>query len=164
MTRTSLRVAAAFGIAAVLLSGCGDLTGVSPASEGANAGRTAVVHEPKARAEKARKGPSRAKFDAYVASGRQQVKSLIDAFDGLYSDIRVRSDYPVGVKYEYVFTEFTDPAAGAAQLDKTVPVLRTTFKTLLAPELKRIGIPHPQVTWTYLNADESLIWTRTFPR
>jgi hypothetical protein len=69
--------------------------------------------------------------------------------------------YSSGIGYVYTYKNHVDPAQGATYFSKQVPILKATFRTQVAPELKRLGFAHPSVTWTYVTPDCSLIWTHT---
>ena len=162
----SLRAAAAACIIAVVLSGCAegtlDADSVAPQTVGASNQSAA---EQSAAAKKAAAKKAAAKLDAYVALARQQVKSVYgDAFEKMYSEVRVESTYPSGIEFVYVYKEFVDASAARTQLDSFAPTLETTFETMMASEMERAGIARPRATWTYRNADGTMIWTHTVKR
>jgi hypothetical protein len=153
--KLSSAAAAAVCAVSLLLSGCGGTSGArsdtggsgpSSAQSGSSAGSV-----------------PKAVLDAYVSNAKQHMKSAFGgSFKKIYSSIDIQPVYPDGIKYVYVFKNTVDPTVGAKYLDKSVPVLKATFRTQVAPEMKRLGIAHPSVTWRYVDPDGSLVWTRTF--
>jgi hypothetical protein len=108
--------------------------------------------------------PSKALLDEYVAQSQKQLDTqLADAFKNLYSDISIRPSYPSGVEIVYVFKQAVSPSVATDSLNQSAPILRKTFTTLMAPEMKTLGFAHPSATWTYRNPDGSLVWTITYP-
>ena len=154
--RFSLAAAAAVCAMSVLLSGCGSgSSGTS--SDNAQSGSSS------AQSGSSKGSVPKAVLDAYVANAKQGMKAAFGgSFKKVYSSIDIQPVYPDGIKYVYVFKNTVDPTVGAKYIDHTVPVLKTTFRTQVAPEMKKLGIAHPTVTWRYVNPDGSLVWTRTF--
>jgi hypothetical protein len=102
-------------------------------------------------------------LDSYVASANRGLKAAFgSSLKKVYSSIDIQPVYPDGIRYVYVFKNTVDPTVGAKYIDHTVPVLKSTFSTQVAPEMKKLGIAHPTVTWRYVNPDGSVVWTRTF--
>jgi hypothetical protein len=107
-------------------------------------------------------GPSKAELKAYVGSAQKQMKATYgDMFDKTYSSMRIEPDYPHGIEYVYVYKRPVDAPRVVDYLETTVPLLKKVVRTQVAPELERLGIAEPTVTWTYRNSDETLIWKRT---
>ena len=170
VTRASRTTAAAACVAGLVLSGCAGDAETSTALERTDTTRAAAPAKPAAPAKKdkhadaASRAPSKADLNAYIAKARRQVKAAFGSFNGMYSEVRINPVYPNGMQFVYVYSEFVDVSGGAEYLDTSAPILRKTFVTLIAPEMERIGFARPKATWTYLNPDESLIWTRTFTK
>lgn len=107
-------------------------------------------------------GPSKSELKAYVSSAQKQIKATYgDMFDKTYSSMRIEPEYPNGIEYVYVYKRQVDVSRAADYLQTTVPVLKKVVQTQVAPELERLGIAEPTVTWTYRNPDGTLIWQRT---
>jgi hypothetical protein len=155
--RVSLSAAAALCAATVFLSGCGN--GSSEAADGTpltgGAPSTKTHDNDSSR-------PSTAKLDAYVGAAERGMKGAVGpSVRRIYSSMRILPVYSSGIKYVYTYKNHVDATRGAAALDKQVPLLKATYRTQVAAELKRLGFAHPSVTWTFLNSDGSLIWTHT---
>lgn len=143
-------------MASVMLSGCGG--GTSEAnSQTTQAGAPASQADPSGT-----QAPSNTDLDAYVAAAQRGMKSAVGvSIKKLYSSMRIEPVYPNGIKYVYVFKNQIDVSQGRKYLETQMPVFKATFRTQVAPEMKRLGFAHPSATWTYMNPDGSLIWTRT---
>lgn len=166
MAPASLKAAATVCLASLLLSGCAGGAETPAASE-----QTTMSGSKAAPAKKDKKvgatdqAPSKAELKAYAARAERQVTSAFGSFNGMYSEIRIDPVYPNGIEFVYVLSEFVEVSAATTNyLNTTVPVLRTAFRTQVAPEMEALGVARPKVTYTYLNPDDSLIWTRTFTR
>jgi hypothetical protein len=145
-------------MASVVLAGC------SGATSGVTSETTQADGPVKHSDASVRREPSKADLDAYVSAGRRGLKSMLGpSLKKVYSTIQVEPVYPSGIKYVYVFRNQVDVAQAAKQLKTQAPVLKAAFHTQVASEMKRLGFAHPSATWTYMNSDGSLIWTRTFP-
>lgn len=108
-------------------------------------------------------GPSNADLDAFVAQGRQALKSMMSAdLKKTYSSIKIQPDYPSGITYVYVFRKSLDPDLAAKSLDKSASILQQTFKSSVGPALEAQGFENPTVTWTYLNPDGTTLWSKKF--
>jgi hypothetical protein len=153
--RFSLAAAGAVCAVSVLVSGCGGTSGTS--SDAAQSGSASTP------SGSSTGSVPKAVLDAYVAKAKQGMKAAFGgSFKKIYSSIDIQPVYPDGIKYVYVFKNTVDPTLGAKYIDHTAPVLKTTFRTQVAPEMRKLGIAHPTVTWRYVNPDGSLVWTRTF--
>ena len=107
--------------------------------------------------------PSKADLDAFVAQGRQALKSMMsDSMRQTYSSIKIKPDYPSGITYVYVFRKAVDPGTAKSQLDKSASILEETFKKSVGPALESQGFAEPTVTWTYQNPDGTVVWSKTF--
>ncbi|GAB3763298.1 hypothetical protein GCM10027600_08620 [Nocardioides ginsengisegetis] len=81
----------------------------------------------------------------------------------IYASIRVKPVYPDGIEFVYVYREPVDASRVAHYLDTQVPLLKATFRTQIAPEMKRNGWTTPSATWTYDNPDGTVVWTHRVP-
>jgi hypothetical protein len=111
----------------------------------------------------AKGGPSKALLDSYAAQAQTQFESMYgDALKKLFMDITIKPQYPNGLEIVYVYKQAVSPAAARAQIEQGAPVLKQTFESIMAPELKAHGLVNPTATFTYENPDGTVIWSRTF--
>ena len=104
-----------------------------------------------------------AELDAYVAAAEKALRQMFgDSFKKIYSELNIVPVYPNGIEYDYTFRVAVDPALAPARLDTQAPTLRTQARTVVVPEMERMGFADPTVTYTYRNPDGSVVWTRTF--
>ena len=108
-------------------------------------------------------GSSKADLDAFVAQGRQALKSMMtEQMRSTFSSIKITPDYPSGVTYVYVFRKAVDPDGAAKQLDSSAATLKGIFTRTVGPALEAQGFANPSATWTYENPDGSVVWSRTY--
>jgi hypothetical protein len=111
----------------------------------------------------ARSTASHAELDAYVAAAETALRQMFgDSFKKIYSEMDIVPVHPNGIEYDYTFRAAVDPALALPQLDNQAPTLRTQARTVVVPEMERLGFADPTVTYTYRNPDGSVVWTRTF--
>ncbi|TGN63648.1 hypothetical protein EXE59_06550 [Nocardioides eburneiflavus] len=111
----------------------------------------------------ARSTATNADLDAYVASAEKALREMFGGtFRKIYSEIDIVPVYPNGIAYDYTFRAAVDPALARPQLDRQAPTLRTQARTVVVPEMERMGFASPTVTYTYRNPDGSVVWTRRF--
>ena len=111
----------------------------------------------------ARSTATDAELDAYVAAAEKALRQMFgDSFKKIYSELNIVPVYPNGIEYDYTFRAAVDPALALPQLDTQAPTLRTQARTVVVPEMERLGFADPTVTYTYRNPDGSVVWTRTF--
>lgn len=159
--RASLATGATACLVAVLISGCGG--GTSGATPTAGQPGSPTAHSSTTSQGSSGSSVSKAVLDAYVANAEKGMTSALgSSVRKIYASIHIEAVYPDGIRYVYVFKNAVDPAVGAKVIGKSAPVLRATFRTEVAPEMRKLGIAHPTVTWRYVNPDGSLVWTRTY--
>ena len=108
-------------------------------------------------------GTSKADLDAFVAQGRQALKSMMTKeMSKTFSSIKIKPDYPSGITYVYVFRQAVDPDTAAKQLDASAAMLKGTFTQTVGPALESQGFADPTATWTYANPDGTVVWTKTY--
>lgn len=108
-------------------------------------------------------GSSKADLDAFVAQGRQALKSMMTKeMSKTFSSIKIKPDYPSGITYVYVFRKAVDPDTAAKQLDSSAAMLKGTFTQTVGPALESQGFANPSATWTYANPDGTVIWSKTY--
>ncbi|WP_370614014.1 hypothetical protein [Mumia sp. Pv 4-285] len=161
-TRTSVAATVGGFVAAILLSGCGSATDATTQPDERPDDPSASATAEKVEGDDSSDGLSRSEVDAFAAAAQRQIDSQFGSFNGMYSEIRIEPIYPNGIEYVYVYSKLLDADRVEEQLDTSVAVLQASFDTQVAPEMKRAGFTSPTATWTYLNSDESVIWTRTF--
>ncbi|MGF9762171.1 hypothetical protein AAII07_44040 [Microvirga sp. 0TCS3.31] len=111
----------------------------------------------------ARSTATDAELDAYVDAAEKALRQMFgDSFKKIYSELNIVPVYPNGIEYDYTFRAAVDPAVALVQLDTQAPTLRTQTRTVVVPEMERLGFADPTVTYTYRNPDGSVVWTRTF--
>lgn len=99
---------------------------------------------------------------AYVELERSGLDNADQLFDGLYSDIEVNALGPSAIEYVYTYADELDPNAARAEFEGTVGYVQESANTLIFPQMTRQGVPSPmELTFTYLNADGSEIWSHT---
>jgi hypothetical protein len=174
--RRLTRTVVALGVAAATLTGCSavDEATVLTAEEVAQQKRESDRKdgdrkgEARKQANRKKQAPARssatsADLDAYVAAGEEYLDEMFGgSFEKLYSEIDLVPVYPNGIEYDYTFRTAVDPAGAKTQLDAQAPTLRTQARTMVIPEMERMGFAEPSVTYTYRNPDGSVVWTRSF--
>lgn len=160
-----LIVAAGAVACTALLAGCQGGNG-EPASSGDTPSQTISdppPSSPETTDENAGSGSTKADLDAFVAQGRQALKSMMTAdMRKTFSSIRIKPDYPSGITYVYVFRKAVDPDTAAKQLDSSAAMLEGTFTQTVGPALESQGFASPRATWTYENPDGTVLWSKTF--
>jgi hypothetical protein len=102
-------------------------------------------------------------LDKFAAQVERASKSMLGgSLKKLYSSFRIEPDPPSGLEYIYVFKQPVDVARARQAMKAQLPVLRASFRTQIAPGMKRHGFKDPTATWTYLNPDGSEVFSRTF--
>jgi len=102
-------------------------------------------------------------LDAFVATERDSLPTIEQQNPGVFSDVTVQSVYPDTVEYHYTYAQQLDPVALGEYFDKMMPGFQEACDTQAFPAMKRAGLVASQkVTYTYYNADGSLIWSHTF--
>lgn len=169
MTQIFRRIAvaaAATAVAGLILTGCSskdDAEETTTAPAVTASAEEVVTEEPTEAPEPAGSGSQAEILDAFVAEARAEVESQVDMFGGTYSDITLTAENGNTMVYTYTFTEAIDPALAADGFDSTSEMLKSAAQSLLIPSLQAVGVTdNPQVTYTYLNPDGSVIWTATY--
>jgi hypothetical protein len=165
-----MRLTAAAGAVActVLLAGCqgGNNEPDAQASTSDTPSPTASdtpTPTPEATDESSGGGSSKADLDAFVAQGRQALKSMMTKeMTKTFSSIKIEPDYPSGITYVYVFRNAVDPDTAAKQLESSAAMLKGTFTQTVGPALESQGFANPSATWTYENPDGSVLWSKTY--
>lgn len=174
--RRLTRTVVALGVTAATLTGCGavgdskvltaeEVTQQKPERDRKDGDRKgeARKHANRKNQVPARSSATNADLDAYVAAGEKYLDEMFGgSFEKLYSEIDVVPVYPNGVEYDYTFRTAVDPAGAKTHLDGQAPTLRTQARTVVIPEMERMGFAGPSVTYTYRNPDGSVVWTRSF--
>lgn len=151
MRTKSPRIASMFGLS-LALAGC---TSGSPAPGASAPTESATV---------ASHGRSSA-LDAYVAAERSTIPAIMAANPGMYSDMSISGTYPSTVSFEYRFTDQLEATAAVEYLDSLAPTLQSACDTQVFPSMVSVGVmDSPRAVYTYLNADGSQLWSRTFEK
>jgi hypothetical protein len=168
MRRGRLFMAGALSVAALTLSSCngGDEATpnvpASPASTAATPSDSPSPSESPSESASSQGGVSNAALDNVVSQGQKALNSMLTPqLKKVYSDIKLKADYPDGVIYTYVFRDQV-PDGTSAQLDATSDSFKNIFTSTLVPALKGVGVEHPTATFTFKNPDGSVIWTHKF--
>lgn len=169
MTQIFRRIAvaaAATAVAGLVLTGCSskdDAEETTTAPAVTASAEPIVTEEPTEAPEPADSGSQAEKLDAFVEEARAEVESQVDMFGDTYSDISLSAADGNTLVYTYTFTEAIDSAAAAESFDSMSDMLKSSAENMLIPALELAGITdNPQVTYTYLNPDGSVIWTATY--
>jgi hypothetical protein len=146
-----IRTASCAAILAPLVpfAGCGQAAHLSTPAPTRSAEVTTPAPESKA-------------LQKYIAALQPSIPSAMKRFDDLYSDFTISAAEPSTMVYEYTFARQVDPAKGRKGLEGMVPTLKTLCDTQVFPEMKLAGIKSPKVRYTYINADGSRLWSKTF--
>jgi hypothetical protein len=122
---------------------------------GSGASRSASVHD-------AANDAQHQALETYARMERASLASQ-DMFKDTYSDIEVETTDPGTISFTYVYAQQVDPSKASDYLDTMIPTLQTLVDTKVGPDMKATGVAEPRkVVYTYLNADESQLWTHTF--
>ena len=151
MTTVATRLAVAGTLAlALALAGC---TSTPPAGSGSTT-PASQLHDASQENDA---------LDAYVASERAGLPAVKAQNPGTFSDLSVESIYPDTAEFRFVYAQQLDPVALSEYFDKMMPSLQTVCDTQVFPAMKKAGLVASQkVTYSYYNADQSLVWTHTF--
>ena len=102
-------------------------------------------------------------LEKFVDSERGQIPAIMAANSGVYSDMKVESMEPGSVLYTYTYAAQTDAVAAASYFETMVPTIQTACDTVVFPAMRTAGIEGAiSVGYTYLNADGSEIWKKSF--
>jgi hypothetical protein len=169
MTQIFRRIAvaaAATAVAGLILTGCSskdDAEETTSAPAVTTSAEAPVTEEPTEAPEPADSGSQAEKLDAFIEEARAEVESQVDMFGGTYSDISLSSANGNTLVYTYTFAEPIDAAVAAESFDSMSDMLKGPAENMLIPALEMAGVTdNPQVTYTYLNPDGSVIWTKTY--
>ncbi|SEJ58517.1 DUF4854 domain-containing protein [Demequina mangrovi] len=100
---------------------------------------------------------------AYVAIGQEQIPTLMELAPGIYSEITIRGEGDNTLVFEYTYADQVDADVAAAGIDVMASTFQEMTASVIIPEMLTYGITaDPQVAYTYLNADGSLIWSQAF--
>lgn len=153
---------------AVGLAGCGSSdddqkvsTSIKPSAtaEESTAPETEASAEPEVEDELSQ----RAALDAYVEQERAALQATDPQLLETYSEITVEGVEPATIVFTYSFVDQIDTAAAVEQFEVVAAELQTVCDNQVFPAMESVGVTgSPQVTYTYLNADGTQIWTRTF--
>jgi hypothetical protein len=168
MRRMRLIVAGVAVACAALLAGCQGGSGEPDAATSTSDTPSPTVSDspspsPGTTDENSGGGSSKADLDAFVAQGRQALKSMMTKeMRTTFSSIKIQPDYPSGITYVYVFRKKVDPDGAGKQLDSSSSALENIFTQTVGPALESQGFANPQATWTYQNPDGTVIWSKTY--
>jgi len=102
-------------------------------------------------------------LDRLVESAQSQIAGVKANSGDTYSDITITAVHPNTIVYTYTYSKQLDAGAAAAYFDTQAATIQQTCDTSVFPSMKEVGILSGQhATYTYLNPDGSLIWSRTF--
>lgn len=161
--------AATTAVAGLILTGCSssdDSEETTSAPVVTSSAPEVVTEEPTETAEPAEpadSGSQADKLDAFIEQARAEIEGQVDSFGGTYSDISLTAENGNTMVYTYTFAEPIDAALAAESFDSSSELLESTAQNMLIPALESIGVTdNPQVTYTYLNPDGSVIWSQTY--
>jgi hypothetical protein len=132
---------------AFLLTGCGMATHET----------TTAAVQPAATTD-----PASEALRKYIAAVQATIPTTMKTFGDLYSAFTITASGTSTMVYEYTFTRQVDAVAGVKAMKGMTPTLQTACDTQVFPEMKRAGINSPRGKYSYVNADGSKIWSKTF--
>ncbi len=102
-------------------------------------------------------------LEDFVAGEAATVPTLMEAFDGLYSEIEVLAEQPDTVHYSYTYAEAVDVDAATELFDAQIDSLQESCDSVIFPAMEAAGVTGSQAaTYSFHNRDGSLIWEHTF--
>jgi hypothetical protein len=102
-------------------------------------------------------------LDRLVQEAQGQIASVKAESAGTYSDITIEAVHPNTISYTYVYAKQLDAGSAAAYFDTQAATIQQSCDTQVFPAMTAVGITSGQhAKYTYLNADGSVIWSRTF--
>lgn len=102
-------------------------------------------------------------LDQMVAAAQGQIPSIMNNSNGTYSEITITAVHPDTISYTYVYATQLDASKANAYFATQVSAIQKVCDDAVFPAMKAAGITSAQhAVYTYLNADRSPIWTRTF--
>ncbi len=102
-------------------------------------------------------------LDAVVEASQSTIPDIINSYGDTYTDIKVLSDHVDTLIYEYYYAATQDRETLTANLDDSIETLQQSVDESVLPALVGAGITDdPKVTFSYFDADGTLIWTHTF--
>jgi hypothetical protein len=154
----SRSAAAAAALLVVLaLGGCSILTGTGPTQQAQSPGSSNSASTSDGSSAES------AALDQMVQAAQSQIPTVKASYGDTYSDITVKAVHPNTIVYTTVYSKQLDAAATAANFDARADTIQKSCDTQVFPAMKAGGITSGQhATYTYLNADGSRIWSRTF--
>ncbi|MEZ0447206.1 hypothetical protein [Cellulomonas sp. ICMP 17802] len=104
-----------------------------------------------------------AALEMLVDSARPQIPTLLSMSNGVYSDLQIVAVQPDTVEYDYTYAQQMDVAASVAWFEANLGTLQGVADSSVFVGMAQAGISlTPKATYTYFNADGSLLWTHTF--
>ena len=154
--------AAATAVAGLVLAGCSssddaEATTAAPVTTAAQEATEAPVVETETAEEPADASSSGA-LQAYVDAVRPQLEGMTDP---TYESTEIHAVGEDTLEYVYTFAEPQDVALMAEGFESMSGMLEAGADMVI-PEMERNGVVNAKVTYTYLNPDGSLIWSRTY--
>lgn len=97
-----------------------------------------------------------------AAKERVAIPELLRSFDGAIADIRIY-DYGSGIAMDFVFAPQDTPVVLYPEdFEARRPQMQQLLDSDLLATMLRAGVSKPEVRITYLNPDESEIWSGLF--
>lgn len=104
-----------------------------------------------------------AALDEYVALEQAQLDSVDESITAMYSEITVTPQYPNTVVFSYTYAEQVGAALASEQLAAQAGQMKEVTESAVLPAMKATGVgPAQAVTYTYKNADGTVLWSQTY--
>lgn len=105
--------------------------------------------------------PEQAAMQKYVEAERSQIAEILESSGGIYKGMTVESSDPNSIAFSYTYANQLDPAAVAAELEKSSDQFQEACNEDMMPGFRAHGIKGDvNVSFIYLNLDGSEIWRK----
>lgn len=102
-------------------------------------------------------------LDAYAASERTALPSIMEQYPGVYSDITVETKSPNTIVFTYVYAAQPDPIAAKKYFNGEVDNFQGQVDDQVFPAMENAGVTGTKhVQYVYKNPDGSTIWEHDF--
>ncbi len=102
-------------------------------------------------------------LETYAGLEKAQLDAMDESLKDIYSDIKVETAPPGGMVFTYTYKDQTDAAAAVEYFEGQIETLQNLCDDQVFPAMEQTGVKGAKsITYTYLNADGSEIWTKKF--
>ncbi len=102
-------------------------------------------------------------LNEYVEAERSAIPEIMEQNAEVYTDVQIEPAPPSGVVFTYTYADQLDGPVVAEALDQYASDMEEGLDKDVFPAMRQYGIKGDlNVTFTYLNADGTEIWSKTY--